>query len=543
MAIIYSYPKNTDIQATDTVVGTTTKMVNGKPKNQTKSFQMGTIANFIAPLITPTLDQVLTNGNTGTGKDIILTLEGDGLYSYGGTLTLFDYTIGNVNNAAQITPYGFFASDNTGQTILSRYSISQGDGSNSTSLIWDTLLSNETITIPNATGTMALTSDIPSVTGFVPYTGATGPVNLGAYNLTVNGLTIGRTNGNIYNSTVLGVSAGLNNTTGDHNTFIGFVAGGYNTSGTDNTALGSQALYLNTTGVSNTAIGKDALYANTTGTQNTAIGRAALNSNTTGFSNTVVGRGAGLYNTTGSANSFLGYLAGSFATDASYNTFIGQAAGYLTTTGGFNTGIGSNSLQFNTSGAYNAALGLSSNRGNTTGVGNATFGAYSAFSNATGSYNSHLGYGTGYYITSGNNNVFLGKYAGRLLGDASTNTISNTSIYIGSNSASYADNQTNQIVIGDSAIGAGSDTVVIGNNSITKTVLKGQIGIGTTAPDASAQVQIDSTTKGFLPPRMTTTEINAIVSPTAGLIVYNTTLQVVCFRDSTGWRKVTHTNM
>ena len=45
---------------------------------------------------------------------------------------------------------------------------------------------------------------------------------------------------------------------------------------------------------------------------------------------------------------------------------------------------------------------------------------------------------------------------------------------------------------------------------------------------ASAQVAIDSTTKGFLPPRMTTTQINAIASPAEGLVVYNTTLSHLC---------------
>lgn len=46
MAIIYSYPKNTDILSTDIVVGTSTKMVNGRRKNITKNFEIGAIATF-----------------------------------------------------------------------------------------------------------------------------------------------------------------------------------------------------------------------------------------------------------------------------------------------------------------------------------------------------------------------------------------------------------------------------------------------------------------------------------------------------------------
>jgi hypothetical protein len=52
---------------------------------------------------------------------------------------------------------------------------------------------------------------------------------------------------------------------------------------------------------------------------------------------------------------------------------------------------------------------------------------------------------------------------------------------------------------------------------------------------ASAQVQIDSTTKGFLPPRMTTTEKNAIASPATGLQIFDTTLNRPCFYDGTTW--------
>lgn len=54
-------------------------------------------------------------------------------------------------------------------------------------------------------------------------------------------------------------------------------------------------------------------------------------------------------------------------------------------------------------------------------------------------------------------------------------------------------------------------------------------------PNASAQFQIDSTTKGFLPPRMTTLEKNAIATPAAGLMVYDTTLARPCFYNGAAW--------
>jgi hypothetical protein len=49
-----------------------------------------------------------------------------------------------------------------------------------------------------------------------------------------------------------------------------------------------------------------------------------------------------------------------------------------------------------------------------------------------------------------------------------------------------------------------------------------QTGIGTTTPHASAKLDITSTDKGFLPPRMTSSQRTSIPSPAAGLMVYQT---------------------
>jgi hypothetical protein len=60
----------------------------------------------------------------------------------------------------------------------------------------------------------------------------------------------------------------------------------------------------------------------------------------------------------------------------------------------------------------------------------------------------------------------------------------------------------------------------------------------TTSSVASALLQLSSTTKGFLPPRMTTTQKNAISSPAAGLVVYDTTLNKICVY-TTAWETIT----
>ncbi len=64
-----------------------------------------------------------------------------------------------------------------------------------------------------------------------------------------------------------------------------------------------------------------------------------------------------------------------------------------------------------------------------------------------------------------------------------------------------------------------------------------QIGIGTTSPHTSSILDVESTTKGVLPPRMTTLERDAINSGTfaEGLIVYNTDENCLNFYNSSNW--------
>jgi hypothetical protein len=71
-----------------------------------------------------------------------------------------------------------------------------------------------------------------------------------------------------------------------------------------------------------------------------------------------------------------------------------------------------------------------------------------------------------------------------------------------------------------------------GNNSYISTALS--IG-NQSAANASSILEVSSTTKGFLPPRMTTTQKNAIATPATGLQIYDSTLNRPCFYDGTSW--------
>ena len=64
-----------------------------------------------------------------------------------------------------------------------------------------------------------------------------------------------------------------------------------------------------------------------------------------------------------------------------------------------------------------------------------------------------------------------------------------------------------------------------------------QIGIGTTSPDASSALEINSVEKGFLMPRMTTAERIAIVNPALGLLVYDTDTKLIWSYDGAVWVK------
>jgi len=67
--------------------------------------------------------------------------------------------------------------------------------------------------------------------------------------------------------------------------------------------------------------------------------------------------------------------------------------------------------------------------------------------------------------------------------------------------------------------------------------LLAQVGINTdnSTPDNSAMLDVKSTSKGILPPRMTATQMNGITAPAAGLMVYNTTIHAICWFNGDSW--------
>ena len=197
---------------------------------------------------------------------------------------------------------------------------------------------------------------------------------------------------------------------------------------------------------------------------NTLIGTNAGFSTTIGFINTFVGYNAGLNATTGYSNVFFGANSGQNTTTGYFNVYLGERSGQGASlgvgagTGYNNVGIGALTLTSNTSGFTNVFVGYSAGSANTTGFQNAAI---------HGGGNNTTGY----------NNVFVGYNAGGSLADNTANQTSTFSVFLGANTKALSAGNTNQIVIGNNAIGSGSNTVTIGDTNITDNYLRGFLKI------------------------------------------------------------------
>ncbi|MDQ3018265.1 MAG: hypothetical protein M3Q64_00105, partial [bacterium] len=87
----------------------------------------------------------------------------------------------------------------------------------------------------------------------------------------------------------------------------------------------------------------------------------------------------------------------------------------------------------------------------------------------------------------------------------------------------------------DIAAGAPVNSLILGST--------GTLSLGTATPNASALLQLDSTTQGFLPPRLTTTQKNLISSPATGLVLYDESLNKLNVFNGTAWKNVGSTEV
>jgi hypothetical protein len=76
------------------------------------------------------------------------------------------------------------------------------------------------------------------------------------------------------------------------------------------------------------------------------------------------------------------------------------------------------------------------------------------------------------------------------------NQTSSTSVYLGYLTKALVDGDTNEIVIGASSTGGGSNSVTLGNTSIITTILQGGIGISGSVKLSSTQTPVGGSTSG-----------------------------------------------
>jgi hypothetical protein len=95
--------------------------------------------------------------------------------------------------------------------------------------------------------------------------------------------------------------------------------------------------------------------------------------------------------------------------------------------------------------------------------------------------------------------------------------------------------QSSVDVNGSMSIGAYAGVTAAPGNGV---IISGQVGIGTSSPNASAALDVSSTSAGLLPPRMSAAQMNAIVAPAAGLIVLNTNTNCLEFWSGTAWQNI-----
>jgi len=336
------------------------------------------------------------------------------------------------------------------------------------------------VTSPWATWLLELVSTVNGLNtalGFVPYLGATTDLDLGVYNILAANLSGSNTGDQTITLTgdVIGSGTGsflttlveFGDVTGNRlnltdsliapirdSYFRGMTLGLGSGDQITNTVFGYQALLSNSTGLNQVAIGYQALAGNTTGNYNVAIGYQALKANTTGTLSIAIG-----------------YKALALATGS----------------GGDNTAVGSGALSVLTSGRDNIAFGTDTLVTNVSGDGNLAIGLNTLASVTTTDYSTAVGFNS-LADATGASNVALGAFSG------TTTTTGEGNVFIGLLSRASAAGDSGCVVVGNVAVGLGTNTTVLGNSSTTFGRWWGRLLLGTSTDDATSQLQVTGNT-------------------------------------------------
>lgn len=201
--------------------------------------------------------------------------------------------------------------------------------------------------------------------------------------------------------------------------------------------------------------------------------------------------------------------------------------------------IGDNVAEFATDSAQSVIIGANSGNFLTTGsIKNTGIGESNFLSLTTGTSNTAIGNQSGNIITTGSNNTMIGA-------NTSEDAVLDNQTALGYNASAT---KTNQIMMGDSNIiecvpnASASANLGTVANPWNELHLKSFANIGTTLAvrqstsiDPSTALEIESTTVGLLLPRMTTSQREAITTPSNGLTVHDTTIGTNYFYGNGIW--------
>jgi hypothetical protein len=483
--------------------------------------------------------QTLTTGqyNTAIGQAALLTSNGNRNNALG-FRTLFLNTTGNqncafgyqtgytnttgTNNSAfgdAALEFNSVGSNNVafGGGALNRTTGSNNIGIGSSSAFFSTTGSNNTSVGNNSNLNLGTGENNTALGALSSTSTSTGSNNIAVgYNASASG-------SGLKNLTVA-YSGSVPLSTGSNQMNIGNVLWGVDCSGTGSTAAGSLSVGVNTPNASAifdiVSTTKGLGLPSMTTTQQNAIGTPRA--------------GLAVYNSTlGFPTYYNGTTWGSFASGwgLTGNAGTSAATNFIGTTDDIDLMFRRNNISSGRISANNAAFGNGAGSALTSGANNSLFGAGAGAKLTNPSQNTYFGFNAGSEVVSGFNNIYIGAQAGAAAG----HTAGNKNLVISHQGMVATNNGANQLNIGNVLWGV--------DCSATGTTSAGRLGVGTNAPNASAILDLTSTTQGLLLPRMTTTQINAIASPAAGLMVYNITIDHPCFYNGTAWQKVNHSPM
>jgi hypothetical protein len=156
--------------------------------------------------------------------------------------------------------------------------------------------------------------------------------------------------------------------------------------------------------------------------------------------------------------------------------------------------------------------------GNSTTTNATSTSLFSTTASSTNLFSTNFNLGTGILGNATSSNLF-------------STTASSTNLY-GTN-----------FNLGSGLIGNSTTTNATTTSLYSTSGFFDRLGVGTYDIDSTALVEFDSTTKGFLAPRMTTVQRDNISSPATGLLIYNTTTNKYNVYNGSAWKSVGSTEV